>query len=286
MLWVPQKGSFVRLHNTGTVGSITCGTSVTTGAAASTKGTPAELISAANNTIDTYWITVVAYAYGNTATDSQGALDILVGAATEEVLIPNLLMGFCGTQALGMGRGHKTWQFPLYIPAGTRIAAQAAGQRVSTALRVCVYLYGDNGLPPFRVGRKVTTYGMGTVPFGTTIVPGASGAEGSWTSITASTSEDHFAFVPSFQPGTDTTLNTLHYALDLGVAANGEAASTAVEISQSYWFPVNSDEAMLGAIPPMPTFCDVPATSVLAMRVSNSGANDVGNYNAVIHAVS
>jgi len=279
MLWVPQKGNLRVEHNAGTVGSLTAGSSVTTGGTAATKGTPVQLF--ASTSFDTYWITINAYAYANAATDSQGAMDILSGAATEEVLIPNLLMGFCGTQALSLGRGFKTWSFPLYIPAGTRIACQAAGQRVTTAVIVQVYLYGGDALPPFRVGRKVTTYGMGTVPFGTTVVPGASGAEGAWTQITASTTEPHFAFFPSFQAGTDTTLNTLAYALDLGVGA-----ATELEIAQTYQFPVNSDEVMLGPIPAMPAFIDVPSATRLAMRVSCSGALDVGNYNGVIHAVS
>lgn len=260
------------------MGSLTAGTSITTGAASGTKGTAVQLI--ASTGFDAYWITVIAYAYGNTATDSQGCLDILTGAATEHVLIPNLLMGFCGTQALGPARGFKRWDFPLYIPAGTRLAAQAAGNRVSTALRVMVFLYGGDGSPAFRPGSKVVTYGV-TVPVGTTVVPGASGAEGAWTQITASTTEDHFALVPSFQPGTDTTLNTLAYALDLGVGA-----ATEEEIAQSYWFDVNSDEAMVGPLNSMPCMQDIPSGTRLVTRVSNSGVNDLGNYNVAIHAIS
>lgn len=278
MLWVPQKGKLLVEHNTGTVGSLTAGTSVTTGAASSTKGTAVQLI--ASTAFEAYWLTVIAYAYGNTATDSQGCLDILTGAATEEVLIPNLLMGFCGTQALGPGRGHKRWDFPLYIPAGSRLAAQAAGMRLSTAMRVMVFLYGGDGIPHYQVGTKVTTYGV-TVPVGTTVVPGASGAEGAWTQISASSSENHFAIVPSFQPGTDTTLNTLAYAYDIGIGA-----ATEEEIAQSYWYAVNADEAMFGAINSMPTFQDIPSGTRLSVRVSNSGVNDLGNYNGALHCVS
>ena len=229
---------------------------------------------------DVYWMTVLARGYGLAATDSQGALDILVGAATEEVLIPNLLMGFCSPSDSATGVGCKRWDFPIYIPSGTRIAAQAAGQRVSTAMRVIVYLYGGDAMPPFRVGRKVTTYGMGTVPFGTTIVPGASAAEGAWTQVTASTTEDHFAFVPSFQCGTDTTLTRLGFAVDIGVGA-----ATEEEIGQSYLFHSTDNEMMSNDIC-FPTFHDVPATSRMVMRVSNSGVNDAGNYNAVLHAVN
>ena len=277
-LWVPQKGTLRVQHNVGTVGDVTPGTTVTTGAAEATKGAVAELI--ASTSFEVYWLEIFAFAYGNAATDSQGAMDLLIGTSTEEVLIANMLMGFCGLFS-STATGPKTWRFPLHLPGGTRIACQAAGKRLSTALTVAIFLYGGNGLPPFRPGGKVTTYGMGTVPFGTTIVPGASAAEGAWTQIVAATDEDHFAFVPSFQPGTDTTLNALTYFADLGIST-----ATEEEIGQSYMFTTGSDERMHGPFPAMPTFQDVPGGTRLVMRVSNSGANDVGNYNGVIHAVS
>jgi hypothetical protein len=277
MLWVPQKGSLLVQHNVGTVGDATPGTTVTTGAASGTKGTAVQLI--ASTSFDAYWVSIYAFAYGTTAVDSQGCLDILTGAATEEVLIPNLLMGFCGLFS-STAPGPKQWHFPLYIPAGTRLAAQAAGMRLSTNLTVAIYLYGGNGIPPFRVGSKVTTYGV-TVPNGTTVVPGASGAEGAWAQITASTSEDHFAFVPSFQCGTDTTLNPLAFFVDIGVGAATES-----EIGQSYIFRSGSDERMDGPFHAMPTFQDVPSGTRMVMRASNGGANDLGNYNAALHAVS
>lgn len=279
MLWTPQKGILKLDHNTGAVGANPYGTSVTTGGAAATKGTPAQLI--ASTAFDTYWITILATGYGLAATDSQGALDILTGAATEEVLIPNLLMGYCSPTDSATGVGPKVWNFPLYIPAGTRIACQVAGQRISTAMRVSVFLYGGDAMPPFRVGRKVTTYGMGTVPFGTTIVPGASAAEGAWTQITASTSEDHFCVVPSFQCGTDTTLTRLMYAYDIGLGT-----ATETEMIQSYWFAVTDNEMMRGPENPMPAFFDIKSGSRLVARVSNSGVNDAGNYNTVLHCVS
>jgi hypothetical protein len=277
MLWVPQKGIVRVQHNVGTVGNITPGTTITTGAAASTKGSYVSLLT---TTFDVYWIEVMAFAYGTTAADSQGVMDIAVGAATQEIIIPDLMMGFCGLFS-STAPGPKCWRFPLYIPSGTEIWARAAGQRVSTALTVAIYVYGGDAMPHFRVGRKVTTYGMGMVPFGTTIVPGASAAEGAWTPITASTSEDHFAFLPSFQPGTDTTLNPLAYYVDIGTGA-----ATELEIGQSWMFVTGSDERMHGAFPSMPCFADVPSATRLVMRASCSGALDLGNYNGVIHAVS
>lgn len=280
MLWVPQMGLGRVIHNTPTVGSANVGTQVTTGASASTKGTPATLISAANNTIETYWVVIWASGYAATTTNNSGALDILTGTATWEILIPNLLMGGCANISGSARLGGKYWAFPIYIPAGVEIGAQAAGARVSTAVTVAIWCYGGDGIPPFRVGRKVTTYGMGTVPNGTAITPGASGAEGSFTQITASTSEDHFAFVPSFQLGNDTTASNNRFAVDIGAGA-----ATEEEILQSAWFVTSGDETCANFGPNMPAFHDVPSGTRLALRASASGALDAA-YDAVIHAVS
>ena len=287
MLWVPQKGIVRVEHSFGGTSSTTPGTSVTTGGAAATKGTAVQLI--ASTSFDAYWIRVVATSYGLSATTSRGCLDILIGAATEEVLIPNLLMGFCGGAGSGTttGCGAKTWEFPLYIPAGTRIAAQVAGDRTTTAMRVGVFLYGGNGYPPFRVGSKVTTYGIGTVPAATSVTPGASGAEGAWTQIAASTSEDHFAFVPSLQPPTgDTTLTPIKWTfLDMGIGAATEEALVGAE--QSYMFRVDSGELMEGPVNSFPCFQDVPSGTRLAARLSSGGALDtVATQEVAIHAVS
>jgi hypothetical protein len=223
MLWLPQKGVVKCQHNLGAAGAASRGTSCTTGGTAATKGTAVQLL--ASTLFDVYWVTVLASGYGLSATTSQGCLDILVGEATEEVLIPNLLMGFCGGGGSGgttLQAGMKRWNFPLYIPAGQRIAARVAGDRTSTAMIVGIILYGGNGYPPFRVGTKVTTYGITTVPAGTDVAAGYSTAQGGWVQISAATSSDHFAFCPSFHPTDgDTTLTPIknvHVGIGIGAA--------------------------------------------------------------------
>jgi hypothetical protein len=278
MLVLPQKGLIRHQHNWGTVGASPFGTSVTTGASSSTKGSATQLI--ASTDFDAYWIEVFAADYDSDVNASQGCMDILIGSVTEEVLIPDLLMGYCSGPETSRWTTPKTWAFPLYIPAGSRISARAAGVRTSTSMRVGVRLIGGSGSPNHRVGRKVTTYGMGTVPDGTSITPGASGAEGSWVQMTASTSEDHFALFPSFQLSGDGSTNVRSLFVDLGVGA-----ATEEEVAQSYVYLTDDNELMCGPIPNLPCFCDIPAGSRLVMRASNSGAND-GGYNGVIHAVS
>lgn len=277
MLWVPKKGILRREHNTPTVGGANIGTQVTTGAASNTKGSAAQLI--ASTSFDAYLVIVWASAYAATAATSSGCLDIMIGAATEEVIIPDLLMGGCASGSAVARIGAKYWIFPLYIPAGSRLSAKAAGVRTSTAMTVAIWLYGGDGIPPFRVGSKVVTYGV-TVPNGTSITPGASAAEGSWTQITGSTSEDHFAVVPSFQVGTDTTVSNNRLAVDVGIGA-----ATEEEILQSAWFVTSGDETCANFGPILPAFQDIPSGSRLTMRASNSGVNDAA-YDAALHCVS
>jgi len=276
MLWVPQKGELMFESNMGTVGDDTPGTQVTTGGASSTKGTAVECIT--STAFETYMIEVSDQAYSLPATNSQLMVDILVGAATEEVLIANLIFG--QSPLVGSG-GFRSYLFPLYIPAGTRIAAQAAGQRVSTVSSVGIKLWGGNGVPPFRVGRKVTTYGVSTVPAGTTVVPGATGAAGTHTQITASTSEDHFAVIPGWQGGDDTTKLDRTYTSAIGLGA-----ATEEELSTIWWSTQTTDEVHQGPSPNLPHFTDIPSGTRMTMRISNSGANDSGNYNGCIYAVS
>ena len=287
MLWVPQKGVVRTEHNLGAVGTVSLGTSCTTDAASSaTKGTPVELI--ASTAFDAYWVTILATRYGNAATTSQGCLDILTGAATEDVLIPNLLMGFCGgggSTGVVLGESAKRWDFPLYIPAGTRLAAQVAGDRLNTAMSVGIILRGGSGYPPFRVGTRVTTYGITTVPAGTDVTAGYSGAQGNWTEIVASTTDDHFAFVPSFHPTDgDTTLTPVkNVFMAMGIGAATEEVMVG---GDSHVFRYGTGELCEGPINAFPAFQDVPSGTRLAARLSMSGATDTGQPDVAIHAVS
>lgn len=278
MLGTVQKGRTKIITNHGAVGTSSPGTAVTTAAASTDKGSVAELITSGNNTQDSWGITVVASNYAAAATASQGCMDILIGGATDDILIPNLLMGNCGGPGGAESLG-KFWFFPLFIPSGVRIAAQAAGIRTSTAMRVTVFLHGGSP-PPFRIGRKVTTYGMGTVPNGTTLTVGASGAAQGITQIVASTTEDHFAFMPSFQVPTDTTVQQAEVLVGIGVGTSTE------DIIGQWMYGKSVNETIQGPVPAFPAFCEVPSGTRLVMLASNSNTNDANGYNGVIHAVS
>jgi hypothetical protein len=276
MLWIPPEPTLVET-NAGGVGSVNFGTSVTTGSTSSTKGSWAQLI--ASTSFDASLVYVVVHGYRSAAALSDLSVDIGIGASgSEQVLIADLLAG--GAALTGSGdTGPREWFFPLYIPAGSRLSARAAGDRTSTALRVAIWLYGGNSLPAFPIGTKVVTYGMGTVPDGTAVTPG-NAVEGSWTQITASTSENHFALIPSFQVNNDTTQTNGVLNIDIGIGGAGS------EVQVGSWFAINNvNESMGSMFPPLPAFVHVPAGTRLAMRASFSTTPDAG-YTGVIHAIS
>src|SRR5262245_61767637 len=279
MLWTPQKGILRCEHNSPAFPSQNMpGTSITSGASASTKGAWTQLIAA--TAFDAYFIVIAFNGLGAANNAWRACVDIGIGAATEEVLIADLLGGLAPSQGGTTVNGPaKQWAFPLYIPAGSRLTGRYASDRTGFASFLAIWLYGGHGYPPFRVGTKVTTYGTGTVPAGTAITPGASGAEGAWAQLVASSSEDHFALFPSFQVN-DGSMNNRAFGVDIGVGA-----ATEEEVAGNYWFGTTSDEVTMGPFPAMPTWADVPAGSRLSMRAQCSGVLDAA-YEASLHAVS
>lgn len=202
-------------------------------------------------------------------------MDILIGGATDTVLIPALICGYAGTNM-----GGYTYFFPLHIPQGVRIAAIHANVRVSVTAQVVVNLYGGSP-PPWRVGRRVTTYGTQiNNARGQAVIPTASGGAASVTQMTASSTYDHFAFLPGFQPATDTTI-TPQGTVNIGIATG----ATTEERIGTWWFTKTTNEECSGPIHSFPAFQDVPAATRLTMLASNSGANDAA-YDGLIYAVS
>lgn len=274
MLWTPQKGRTTIITNGGIVGT-PFGTNVSSNAVTLLDGAVTELIPAANNVQESWGIFICVNQTNVVATAGEATLDILIGGATDDVLIESLIVGYT------LAYGSRQFFFPIHIPQGVRIAATLASARItSITARVFIQLYGGEP-PPFRVGRKVTTYGTKVNNArGQAVVPAESGATATVTEMTASTSEDHFAFLLGFQPATDTTIAAVG-TMNIGI---GVGASTEERIG-TWWFTKNTDESMNGPIPEFPVFQDVPSGSRLSILASNSGTNDAA-YDGLIYAVS
>jgi hypothetical protein len=277
MLWLPSPGRTGVVSNMGAVGSTTLGTGVPGNATTLLDGAVTELIPAGDNVQDSWGIGITVTGTGLNGTIAEAALDILIGGATDDVLIAALLCGYARHDATF---GAWSWFFPIHIPAGVRIAGRFASVRTSITAGVVVALYGG-GTPPFRVGRKVTTYGTQVNNCrGVSLTIAASGGAASATEIVASTTEDHFAFLPGFQAETDTTLSG-DGLINIGI---GVGASTEDRIG-TWIVSKTSGESMAGMFPNFPAFANVPSGSRLTILGSNYTSNDAA-YGGLIYAVS
>lgn len=279
MLWVPSSGSVRVITNGGIVGSATPWTGVPSNATTLLDGAVTELISAANNTQDSWGFEVVICSTGASATASEAALDLLIGGATDDILVSALLCGYSigGNTA---SAGAIRYFFPVHIPAGVRIAAVLASVRTSITARVGIWLYGGS-VPPFRVGRDITTYGtQANNARGQALTVTASGGAAGVTQMTASTTSDHFYMVPGFQPATDTTITPGGW-VNIGI---GVGASTEQRIG-TWWWGKDTGESMVGPMPSLGAFGHVASGQRLSILASNSGTNDSA-YDGLIYAVS
>lgn len=276
MLWSPgPKDARDVITNGGIVGSATPWTGVASNATTLVDGAVTELISAGSNTRDSWGFEVIITGTGASATASQACIDLLIGGATDDILVSSLICGYTIT-----GASLAQYFFPVHIPAGVRIAAVHTNVRTSITARVGIWLYGE-GVPPFRVGRKITTYGT---PIngarGQAVTPTASGGAASVTQMTASSTEDHFYFMPGFQPATDTTLTPAGW-INIGI---GVGAATEQRIG-TWWYGKDTGENFTGPWPSLGGWAEVDAGQRLTLLASNSGANDAA-YDGLIYAVS
>lgn len=279
MLWTPQASRTTTISNSGIVGTNTPWTAVSSNATTLLDGAVTELISAANNTQDSWGFQVTIINTGSMGSVSESALDLLIGGATDDVLVSALLCGY----AHGGGSanvGGVSYFFPVHIPAGVRIAAILASVRSSITSRVGIWLYG--GSPsPFRVGRKITTYGTQVNNArGVSLTVAASGGAASVTQMTASSTYDHFYMIPGTQPATDSAVTPGGY-MNVGI---GVGASTEQRIG-TWWWARDTNESQVGSIPMLGAFCNVQAGQRLSILASNSGTNDAA-HDGLIYAVS
>lgn len=158
--------------------SYTGTTSAELGASVAATATPHQK----NTTYTTLIASTSEHSYGifvrcmNTAvatTITDALVDIAIGAAASEtVIIPNLIAGHLGATGIAsMGMGGMYF-FPIVIPSGTRISATAQGTVVSDTVHVAVHLL-QCPLPGMWYGQRVTAYGADTGNSrGTALSPG------------------------------------------------------------------------------------------------------------------
>ena len=161
------------------------GTAVQAGASAGTKGLWTQIVSSTDE--DTFGVKVHILA-GQTTFNRPVMVDIGIGAAaSEEIVIPDLMGG------MNKSDEHVLhYEFPLFVPAGSRIAARASGTTGSTVIDVALSLgYGSASIIP--VVNRIHAYNAdpSNAQASTTGSYGTSGTWGSYVQLTASADKDH-----------------------------------------------------------------------------------------------
>jgi hypothetical protein len=188
MLWTPQNEFHWRLSSFTGQPASAVGTSITPGN--NTKGSYTEVISDTVVVNDVYGIRINF----NSNSVSTVARDTIVDIGTDPaggtsygVVIPDLLAS-CAQIYLpaATGAAGGIWYyFPLFIPAGSAIAARASVNNATVGTLSCwIQLFGRPTRPDLvKVGSRVTAYGIVAASSrGTTITPGTV-SEGAYVSL-------------------------------------------------------------------------------------------------------
>jgi len=251
------------------------GTAVTPGTGA--YGTYAQMVSSVTD--DAYGIFINA----NTNFASNASRNTVVEIGIDpsgSTSYTSVVSGLVASGASEYTRnGSGVWYyFPLFIKAGSSIAARAYGS-VATAIRVgCVLFSRPSNPAAIRKGSFIETLGVSAYT-GTSITPGGA-SEGAWTSIGTTTLRTWWVQFGLQIATTDTAWTLAAHHVDVAV---GNGSSYDVIISDAN-FCVDSGEYV--GNPPLTAGVewDIPAGSTMYMRVQSSGTPDSA-YEAAVYCL-
>jgi hypothetical protein len=234
MLIVPHAPEFMaRLDSHAGRITTTKGASITPGN--NTKGSYAQIISGASVTFDVWAIEVHFHANSVSAAARDTICDIGVdkaGGTSYTVAIPDLGVG--QPNAITGGQVTQRYYFPLFIPAGSSIAARSSINNATVGThRAFAILYGKPKYPHLtKVGHVVEAIGVTAGSSrGTTITPGTT-SEGSWASLGTVTRDAWWWQMGLF--ANDTTLNTAS-TTDCDLSAGGSGGDLMVLENVTWW---------------------------------------------------
>lgn len=272
MLWVPPPNLTKRWTSiAGGNPAVNPGISFATGGSAHNKTTWQELSSGL--AFDLYKFRLIVSGVGANGVSSAALIDIGLGAASsEQVLIPDWVIGGMATQ-FGATPSPCCVEFPIFIPASTRISCRA---QCSSNRTIYVVAEGDGDCSrpsSLWAARRVVAYGPNTGDSSAVaVLAGGSAAEGSWTEITAATTEDHSALMVACGLDTgDTSYNGASPGyVDLAIGAGGSEELIAENLILTW----SSFETHSGFFQNPIIWRHIPSGTRVAARISSSGAAD------------
>lgn len=242
-----------------TPNAATPGVTVTSNATANTKGVWTTLIATAN--YDVYGMTICVNNVFTSAAAIRMLVDIGIGANPNEVvIIPDLMVGANGN--LNNGTGFLF--LPIFVPKGTRISARCQDAVGGDTCNIMLFLHGGGRFPPWRSFSRAES--IGTVNSGASgglaHTAGSTGVESTWTNIGSVLAHNVEALMIMVQHDTNTTMTTLVYHVEIGIAS--------VTLCE-YLFFTMSTEVINMLVPAIPHYCHVPKGTQLMIRAECSG---------------
>ena len=210
----PQLADGQQSSTIGTAPTVSRGTTVTAAATAHVKGAYAVLSASTPHDADT-----IVVMFDDLAAGVNYLVDIAVGAATEQDIIPNLYVGG-GTGSLVYG---SYYIFHLQIPEGSRVTARCQASTLSSLIR-CSILLIKSGFVASSPADYVVAFGAATATTaGVSIDPGGTAnTKGVYSQIVASTSDDVREITIAMDNQLNTVRSSQSWLLDIAIGAATE----------------------------------------------------------------
>ena len=259
----PHYGYFYTNDSDPTGGA---GTSLTAGGSANTYGSWTQIGPTNGFDYAVEWIIVELNSGFTAATTRNSYVDIGYGTDTSNVTV--VVEKLCGSGAT-TNTGHMYF-IPLQVPADVKIYARTQNTTASGTIKINITAMGGNQNRGTMPGvSKVVAIGATTASTsGTSITMGASGAEGSWTVMVASSAEDYAGFMIGGPFYVDTNMSAgPSYVFDVGIGASGQERTVGENLTKATIFSASEDWVGWH----LPTFIGVPAGTRISIRGSCSG---------------
>lgn len=193
----------------------------------------------------------------------------------------NYLLGTGATSYL-LGGG-ISYYFPLYVPAGSAIAAKASVNNATVGTcRVGVKLSGRPTDPELvRAGAYVDTFGAVTASSQGTSITSGEASDGAWTEMTSGITTKPYWFFQLGMGCSDTTMTDLGYRSDLSIgdASNKEIFATDLIFNSS------GRESLTNYLQPIHNYiCDIPLGQRIYTRMQCTGTPD-SNLSNIVYAL-
>lgn len=280
MLYTPANAFLYRTSNQETPATAP-GTSITPGQ--NTYPAYAEVLAGASITQDCFGFMVTVHGIAGSAAAKDAILRIGIDPAggTAWSTVADGLLVSCA-DAIANARRAVTYYFPLFVKAGSSIAASCSVNNATVgAAIVWVRLFGKPTHPEvMRYGHVIEAFGVTAASSnGTAITPGASGADGAWVSL-GTTTRALWWWQVGFGVN-DGSMNQRAFLVDVAYGTAG----TKVMIAEKQLFVTSSEEA-IAPFQHVPCAREVPAGSTIYGRASNSGTNADTGYNMAAYGMA